>query len=257
MTITRFASITYVFWRCGGNRSLFRLALYRARAEELRRIKTGSRTKAEYLADLEARRPQTLAKQRAYRAQWIKQYRAQKRPYRDPPIPSSAARVINQRRQLYLNWWKRTLYRQENPLPPPAPRKKKTLTQKVRKRLKRLYDAKLGVRTSSLIGCSTQFLKSYLAAKFTHTMSWDNHGTVWHIDHIIPLSRFNLKDPLQLAQACHYSNLQPLLIKHNLEKSDHIPHPLQTFLPIQLPASIVHYPAQMKKRQKKLNDVSG
>jgi hypothetical protein len=167
--------------------------------------------------------------------------------------PPHHLKWLRYKRRTYINWWHHALFRQENPLPPIYRRPPgKTLTEKLRRRIKRLYDTRLGTKTCTLIGCSTQFLKSYLAAKFTKSMSWDNHGTVWHIDHIIPLSKFNLKDPLQLAQACHYSNLQPLLCKHNLEKSDRITHPIQTCLPIQLPESVTHFPTKREKTSKKL-----
>lgn len=67
--------------------------------------------------------------------------------------------------------------------------------------------------------CTVQELKLYLESKFLPGMSWDNyslHG--WHIDHIVPLSSFNLEDPEQLKKACHYTNLQPLWAKDNLTK---------------------------------------
>ena len=53
-------------------------------------------------------------------------------------------------------------------------------------------------------------------------MSWDNHGKVWHIDHIFPLSKINWDDIEDVKKYCHFSNLQPLLIKENLKKSNKI-----------------------------------
>ena len=41
-----------------------------------------------------------------------------------------------------------------------------------------------------------------------------------HIDHIRPVSRFNLSDPDEFLQCSHYTILQPLLAKDNLEKSN-------------------------------------
>jgi hypothetical protein len=50
-------------------------------------------------------------------------------------------------------------------------------------------------------------------------MSWQNQGQ-WHIDHIKPLSQFDLTDFKQLQEACNYKNLQPLWAKDNLRKSN-------------------------------------
>jgi hypothetical protein len=52
-------------------------------------------------------------------------------------------------------------------------------------------------------------------------MSWGNYGQ-WHIDHIIPLSSFNLLEEQQFKIACHYTNLQPLWAKENLSKGNKI-----------------------------------
>jgi hypothetical protein len=42
----------------------------------------------------------------------------------------------------------------------------------------------------------------------------------WHIDHIRPLASFDLSDPFQFKEACHYTNLQPLWWMDNLIKGD-------------------------------------
>lgn len=71
------------------------------------------------------------------------------------------------------------------------------------------------------LGCSITELKSYLESKFLFGMSWDNYGLYgWHIDHIKPLSAFDLSDRKQMLEACHYTNLQPLWAKDNLSKND-------------------------------------
>ena len=69
----------------------------------------------------------------------------------------------------------------------------------------------------SLLGCSIDELLRHFDGLFTDGMTWANHGE-WHIDHIRPLSSFDLEDQAQLAVACHYSNLQPLWATENLRK---------------------------------------
>jgi hypothetical protein len=64
-------------------------------------------------------------------------------------------------------------------------------------------------RTEYIIGCSIEFLKGYLASKFTNNMSWDNYGE-WHIDHIIPCNLFELKNEREQLKCFHYTNLRPL-----------------------------------------------
>jgi len=72
---------------------------------------------------------------------------------------------------------------------------------------------------SDLIGCTISELKTYLESKFQPGMSWDNYGE-WHIDHIKPLSRFDLTKKEEQIKACHYTNLQPLWAEDNLSKGD-------------------------------------
>ena len=69
------------------------------------------------------------------------------------------------------------------------------------------------------LGCSINFFKNYLESKFTEGMTWENHGMYgWHIDHITPMSAFDLTDREQLLKACHYTNMQPLWAIDNLQK---------------------------------------
>ena len=72
-----------------------------------------------------------------------------------------------------------------------------------------------------MLGCSIKELRIYLESKFQTGMTWNNYSfRGWHIDHIKPLSKFDLTDRDQLNKACHYTNLQPLWAVDNLRKGN-------------------------------------
>lgn len=81
-----------------------------------------------------------------------------------------------------------------------------------------------GQSTAVLIGASIEVVTAYIEARFQDGMTWANWGRgwggakEWHLDHVRPLASFDLTDPDQLAQACHYTNLQPLWAADNLKK---------------------------------------
>jgi hypothetical protein len=52
---------------------------------------------------------------------------------------------------------------------------------------------------------------------FSPGMNWANYGA-WHLDHIVPISSFDLTDREHFVRACHYTNYQPLWSTDNLKK---------------------------------------
>ena len=90
----------------------------------------------------------------------------------------------------------------------------------LRRRLKHAIEGnyKVGSAVRDL-GCSIENLKCHLENQFQPGMSWENQGQ-WHIDHIVPLSKFDLTNKEQLLKACHYTNLQPLWAKDNIAKGN-------------------------------------
>lgn len=91
-------------------------------------------------------------------------------------------------------------------------------------RMLRLAKAKKnGRRTTSFLGTTFEDAKIRLESKFRKGMTWQNHGSVWEIDHIVPLASFDLSKPESLKFANHISNLQPLFIYENRKKRDAVP----------------------------------
>jgi hypothetical protein len=84
--------------------------------------------------------------------------------------------------------------------------------------------------TSSLLGCSTKQLAKHLESQFKRGITWENYGTEWHVDHIIPCASFDHSDPRQVAQCWHWTNLRPLRADENLKKGASITDPQMSLL---------------------------
>ena len=69
----------------------------------------------------------------------------------------------------------------------------------------------------NLLGYSCDELKQHLERTFTKGMGWNNVGD-WHIDHILPVSSFDLTDAEQLARCWSLPNLRALWARDNMTK---------------------------------------
>jgi len=75
-------------------------------------------------------------------------------------------------------------------------------------------------KTIEILGCSFDEFKSYLESKFDDKMNWENQGTYWHMDHIIPISSAQTEEDVYRLN--HYTNFQPLYWEDNLKKSNKV-----------------------------------
>jgi len=73
--------------------------------------------------------------------------------------------------------------------------------------------------TMELVGCAIDLFRLHLQNQFRDGMQWNNHGTVWEIDHIKPCASFELEHPEQQRLCFHYSNMQPLLKEDHKQKT--------------------------------------
>lgn len=72
-----------------------------------------------------------------------------------------------------------------------------------------------------LVGCSMAEARKHLESQFTAGMSWDNYGrNGWEIDHIKPVSSYDLTQTEQAKLCFHFSNMQPLWPSDNVKKSN-------------------------------------
>lgn len=77
-------------------------------------------------------------------------------------------------------------------------------------------------RSSALLDCTRDHLLRWLESNFDDSMTWDNFGAHWHIDHVIPVSFFDNTNKDQQRLCFHWSNLRPLRKDLNISKSNKI-----------------------------------
>lgn len=72
-------------------------------------------------------------------------------------------------------------------------------------------------RSNELLGCTYEEARRWIESQFKRGMGWHNTGE-WEIDHIVPISSFDLTDERQVRCVNHYTNLRPLWAEENRSK---------------------------------------
>lgn len=93
-------------------------------------------------------------------------------------------------------------------------RLKKSLAARLRAVLKKTDS------TMNYIGCNISYLREWFEYNFTPEMNWDNYGSYWSIDHIIPVCKFDLTIEDEKRKCWNWSNLTPVTVKFNSSKKD-------------------------------------
>ena len=95
------------------------------------------------------------------------------------------------------------------------------ITERIRSRINlclKRYKTIKSQEFKTLLGTNDmQVIWDHLQKQFKKGMTKENHG-LWHIDHIKPVSSFDLTKPEEQIKCFHYTNLQPLWAKENLSK---------------------------------------
>ena len=84
-----------------------------------------------------------------------------------------------------------------------------------------LKSKKNGASWQKIVGYTVEHLMTHLVGQFVDGMSWENYGE-WHIDHIIPKSRFefNSYNDKSFKRCWSLDNLQPLWAFDNRSKNN-------------------------------------
>lgn len=162
------------------------------------------------------------------RAKWLAEYRAKNsealkaknKEYNNRPEVKARKRLWEKTRppEYYVKFREKAAKRAKIKR---ATNNQYKIAQNIRRNSRRLVFFGGTKKLSALlyVGCSWEYLVSYMEGKFKPGMNWGNYGIHgWHIDHIKPLSSFDLTDEKQVLEAMNYTNLQPLWATENWSK---------------------------------------
>lgn len=172
-----------------------------------------------------ANRDEINAKQRAARQANVERYRSQERQRRTSPAKRAAAVAktkawVASNKERSIAW--RRDYHAQKMKEDPQYKAKVTMRRRfymaIRNQVCDGWNIKSG-EAVRMLGCTMSEFVQYIESLWLPGMAWANWTRDgWHIDHIAPLSAFDLADAKQLMTACHYTNLRPLWATDNLRK---------------------------------------
>jgi hypothetical protein len=80
----------------------------------------------------------------------------------------------------------------------------------------------LSQTTQRLIGIDFDIFTKWIEFQLEEGMTMENYGSGWHLDHVLPISSFNLLDEEELIKAMNWMNIRPLPPLKNAQKSNKI-----------------------------------
>jgi len=95
------------------------------------------------------------------------------------------------------------------------------MTRNLRTRFHSFVSTK-GKKTFNVLGMPCDTFLSWIEFQFVDGMTWDNYGDIWHLDHILPVSKFDLTNEIDQRVCFNWTNFQPLYAQDNLSKSNSI-----------------------------------
>lgn len=111
-------------------------------------------------------------------------------------------------------------------------------------------------KIDKIVGISQEKMKDWLEFNFKPGMTWDNYGTFWNLDHVIPCSSYDLEDNDALYECFSWKNTMPVYCKSNLEKFNKVEEGLKGHIETQAnifmdPKLQYNLKLQKEKKQRK------
>ena len=98
---------------------------------------------------------------------------------------------------------------------------------RMRQRLCHALHRTMSLAVMAAVGCDRATLLAHIESQWKPGQTWATYGkgpACWCLDHVRPLSAWaDLTDPVQLCQAFHYRNVQPLWTSENCQKGNRLP----------------------------------
>lgn len=119
------------------------------------------------------------------------------------------------KRRQYLRKWER-----ENRKNPHV-KLRRSISSAVSTSLRRFNESKNGLSILDILPYTLGELCQHLESQFDENMSWENYGSYWHLDHIVPQAYFSYEsiDDPKLLECWALQNLRPLEKIENLRKN--------------------------------------
>ncbi len=95
-----------------------------------------------------------------------------------------------------------------------------TITGSLSFQLKRQNNSKNGQSYRKYVPFTIQKLKKHLESQFNENTNWNNYGTYWWIDHIIPQSLYDFTSLKEIKKCWSLKNLRPLEKSENIRKNN-------------------------------------
>ena len=75
-------------------------------------------------------------------------------------------------------------------------------------------------KTFDVLGMSMDVFRQWIQCQFEPGMTWDTYSVEWELNHVLPVSSFDLDDPLQQHVCFGWTNFQPKFIADNRAKGN-------------------------------------
>jgi hypothetical protein len=93
------------------------------------------------------------------------------------------------------------------------------LISRVRSAISGALESNKSKRTLDYLCCDIISYRKYLEDLMVDGMTWENYGSVWDIDHIVPL-KYQNPTLEEIIERLHYTNTQPLWKRDNIVKGN-------------------------------------